>query len=157
MRVIRECLAGIAAGLQFGVVLRAWNQLPAQVPTHFDASGAADAWGPRSSLLVVPTIGVLLYLLLTALSFFPQHFNYPVKVTNRNRARLHELGVSMLGWLKAEVAWTLAYVTWSGVQVSTGKSEGLGFGFLPVMLATVGGTLWVFIGQMKQAGDPAGK
>jgi uncharacterized membrane protein len=39
-----------------------WNDLPQEVPTHFNFKGEADAWGPKwINALLIPAIGVLTY------------------------------------------------------------------------------------------------
>ncbi len=56
----------------------------------------------------------------------------------------------MLGWLKAQLTWTLAYVVWGSVRVAAGASSGLSIAFLPVMLALVGGTIVWSILRMRR-------
>ena len=42
-----------------------WDQLPDQVPTHFNIHGEADDWGPKwVNAFLLPAIGVFVYLLL---------------------------------------------------------------------------------------------
>ena len=151
MRFIREAIA-IVAGIFGPVVLwQAWDRLPAQIPTHFDAAGRPDGYGSPSTLVLVPAISAFLYLVMTAFSFFPETFNYPVKVTEQNRARVQAIAVSMLGWIKAEIMCVLAYVTWSMVRVAKGEASGLGLAFLPVMFAAVGLTIAIGIVQTRRA------
>ena len=45
-----------------------WDKLPEEVPTHFNASGEADDWGPKwINAFMLPGIGVGVYLLLLVL------------------------------------------------------------------------------------------
>lgn len=45
-----------------------WDQLPDQVPTHFNLSGEADDWGPKwINAIMIPLIGVGIYALLLVL------------------------------------------------------------------------------------------
>jgi hypothetical protein len=152
MRLVRETLALSGLVFQLAVVRYYWNQMPHRVPTHFDAGGTPNAYGEKSELLFVPVIAALLYAVLTVLSFFPQSFNYPVPVTDANRARLQSIAVGMLGWLKAELTWTLAYIVWSTVRVAVGRSGGPGIGFLPILLIVVGATIVSAILRMRRAG-----
>lgn len=42
-----------------------WDQLPDEVPTHFNFKGEADDWGPKwMNAIMLPLIGVGLYVLL---------------------------------------------------------------------------------------------
>ncbi|MFV1883279.1 MAG: SdpI family protein [Balneola sp.] len=45
-----------------------WDQLPEQVPTHFNIQGEADDWGPKwINAFMIPGIAVVTYLLLLVL------------------------------------------------------------------------------------------
>ena len=57
----------IIASLAVGFILR--DQLPLEIPTHFDANGIADKFSPRdSSLVVLPFIALFSTMLMTFLS-----------------------------------------------------------------------------------------
>jgi uncharacterized membrane protein len=151
MRLVRESLALAGLVAQIAVVRYFWNQMPRQVPTHFGVGGAPDAYGDKSELIFVPVIAGFLYAMLTVLSFFPQSFNYPVAVTDQNRERLQSISVEMLGWLKAELTWTFAYIMWGTMRVAAGQSNGLNIAFLPIVLAITGATvLWAIL-RMRRA------
>jgi hypothetical protein len=151
MRFVREAIAIAAGAFGIGVVWQSWNRLPSQIPTHFDAAVKPNGFGAPSTLLLVPVISVFIYLVLTAVSFFPERFNYPVKVTEQNRQRLQAIAVAMLGWIKAVTMCTLAYVTWATVRVATGDAAGLGAGFVPVMLGALGVTIAIGMVKMRRA------
>ena len=38
-----------------------WRAMPDQIPTHFDAAGQIDGWGPKSTALILPILGVLMF------------------------------------------------------------------------------------------------
>jgi uncharacterized membrane protein len=40
-------------------------RLPARIPTHFNLAGQPDSWGTPAMLLLLPALGVGLYLLMT--------------------------------------------------------------------------------------------
>ena len=45
-----------------------WDQIPEEVPTHFNISGEADDWGPKwINAIMLPLIGVGVYVLLLVL------------------------------------------------------------------------------------------
>ena len=77
LEIMAELVAGI--GILFTVIMLVitWPQIPNTVPTHFGASGIADSWGSKMSLLLLPTIVIFLYVMLTVVSRFPHTFNYP--------------------------------------------------------------------------------
>jgi uncharacterized membrane protein len=150
MRFIQEFLALSGLALQAAVVRNYWNRLPEQIPTHFGAGGSPDGFGAKSMLVLLPAIALGLYLLLTALSFFPGRFSYPVTVTDRSRSQLYAIAIAMLGWLKVEVISIFAYITWVTIQVALGLSAGLGSVFLPLVLVVVAATVVIGIVQMRR-------
>ena len=78
-------------------------RLPDRIPTHFDLAGNANGWGSPQVLWLFPGFGTVLYAGMTIVARFPEAFNYPVRVTPRNRPALQELALGMIAWLKAEV------------------------------------------------------
>ena len=151
MRLIRETLALAGLVLQIAILGYFWRALPQQIPKHFGATGAVDSYGDRSTLLILPAATLLMYGLLTVVSFFPQSFNYPVEVNDENRDRLETLALTMMGWLKAELTWLFAYLGWAIIRIALGHDTGLGWAFLPVTLVVVGLTIGNSIVQMRRA------
>jgi len=139
-----EGISIVALGFGFLTVLQAWPDLPARVPRHFDFVGKPDAWGSKTNLAVLPSVGVLLYLMLTVVGRIPHSHNFPVTVTPKNAPRLYRLSRMMVAWLKAQISCTLAYIAWAQVQVALGRAQGLGWAFLPVTLFTIGATVFLY-------------
>jgi hypothetical protein len=78
------------------------HPLTGPIPTHFDLAGHPNAYGPPWMLLILPAVAFILYLLITAVSPNSAVFNYPVRVTRQNQARLQHLALSMIAFIKAE-------------------------------------------------------
>ena len=57
--------------LQWGLVASVFPDLPDRVPRHFDASGQADAWGPRMMVWSLPIVNVAIFVLLGVVSRLP--------------------------------------------------------------------------------------
>src|SRR5687768_1268032 len=58
-RVLQVLAAGSVAALLIFMV-SVWSRLPQTVPIHFGIDGTPDAWGDRSTLLLLPAIVVAL-------------------------------------------------------------------------------------------------
>jgi len=149
---LREACSIVALVAIVAGVWLAWPQLPERIPTHFLAAGAPDGYGPKAAIWFLPAISIFLYLLLTVVTRFPRSFNYPVKVTDENRPRLEPLALGLLGWVKAEVLFILAWITLGTIRVALGKAAGLGPAFLFVSLGVVAVTIgWYMRGMFRAA------
>lgn len=94
-----------------------WESIPDQVPTHFDASGTADDYGSRNSLLLEPILSFLLILLISIAGHFPSAWNFPVKVTERNREKLYDIGAWLLA--AAEILAVLILLTAGAMSITS--------------------------------------
>jgi uncharacterized membrane protein len=108
------------------------HTLPSRIPTHFDALGQVNGWGSPRSLLFFPLFVGMMYILLTVVSRFPSAFNYPVKVTEANRAQLQQMSLSLLAWIKAEM---IPFSAWMEIaMVQAARNPGAGFKPYPVFV-----------------------
>jgi len=138
-------LAGLT--LIFWMTWEAFNgpvPLPERVPTHFDASGNANTWGPPGTLWFLPVIAVALYLIITVISLLPTGFRSAViRVTAENRARLESLTHQMVAWIKLELVCLFAWIQWSILQSVREGSGGISPLVAPVFVVVVFATLGV--------------
>lgn len=149
--MVLQLVAFVGLVLVFFFTVQSWNDLPDTIPTHFNAAGQANSWGSKGTLWTLPVVTAVMYLMLTALEFFPHTYNYPLKITPQNAERQYYLARSLLVWMKAELAVMLAYLQWEWIQSALGKSEGLGILFLPVILIALFSTIGVYFWQAFQA------
>ncbi|HXR39949.1 MAG TPA: DUF1648 domain-containing protein [Terracidiphilus sp.] len=100
------------------------GQLPGRIPTHFNAAGEPNAWGPPGALWLLPVAATGLYLFISLVALFPAAFNFPVRVTPVNRPLLEALTLQMIGCLKAELACLFLYIQWAIlVSVRNGRAS----------------------------------
>jgi uncharacterized membrane protein len=110
----------ISAGLFVAAWLlaaQAIPTLPPRIATHFDIKGVADGFGPAASLSELPVIATALYAIMSSAQFMPARWmNYPVKVTDRNRAAVFALGREMLPAIKVCAMLTLVGTEWGTID-----------------------------------------
>ena len=106
------------------------NPLSSPIPTHFNAAGNPNGWGSASMLWLFPAIASALYLLITWVARHPDAFNFPVRVTPLNRARLQAIALSMIAWLKAELLSFFAFIQAGLIRAA--RSPGRGFSAVPM-------------------------
>ena len=133
-----EGLAGF--GLLMLLILPAayYFDLPDTIPTHFNARGEADDFGSKTTIWIMPLIGVGLYVLLTGLNRAPHIFNYGVRITKENAEYQYRLGTRLLRILKVLVMLLFAYIAWGIIQGALSGRTDLG---PEVVWLVVGGIL----------------
>jgi uncharacterized membrane protein len=142
-------LTGIAVLMTLmGYAVAVWGQMPERVPVHFGASGLPDAWGPRSSLLVLPVLGVTLFAALTVLERFPRLSKYGAAMPPENARALQRLGRQLVATVKVTTTAVLAYIFWGSTRVALGEMRGLHAWFFPATFLALGATLVFFVPRM---------
>jgi hypothetical protein len=136
-------LLGIATAIALTGLL--WPSLPERVPTHFGFSGAPDAWGAKSSMLLLPLLTLVMGPGFALLARVPHWYNYPVTITAENAPRQYRLARTMMLWLGAEVVWIFTALTWGTARVAAGQSAGLGVWPMVALTVLPFGTLIPFL------------
>jgi hypothetical protein len=127
-------------------------RLPDRVPTHFDAAGHANAWGPPTGMILLPVMAIGLYLLMSIVTRFPAAFHYPVRVTRQNIVRLQALVLDMIAWLKVELACLFLLLQWAFMQAARTGDGHLFPMILPFFIVAIFGTIaWQFVAMFRAA------
>ena len=100
------CLAGSTLYFIIG-----WNQIPAEVPGHYNFAGEVDSMTGKGSLIFLIVLNWVMYLGMSVLEHFPQAWNTGVKITARNRARVYRILYHMLVCLKFSVGLIFSFIT----------------------------------------------
>lgn len=136
-RFIREILLWIMMLIPYGYLAFIWNDLPDQVPTHFNISGKADDWSGKSTLLLVPSaIGVFIYGLMLLVPFFD-----PKRKLNRMGDKYHSLRFILVLFMSG-ISVYLLYVS------KVGQIEN------PQWLLAIIGLMFTMLGNYFQALRP---
>ncbi len=118
----------------WGYLIFNYGALPETIPTHFNASGHADGFGSKISIILLPVIATVFYAGLTFLNRFPHVFNYPRAVTPQNAGVLYRRATLIIRYLKLGLVLLFGIVTYKSIGVSLGREKGLGVWLLPVIL-----------------------
>lgn len=128
----------------FGYIIYIWNDLPEEVPTHFNGTGRVDGWGGKESLWMLPIIGLLLFMILSFLERFPHIFNYPVMITEENAPKLYLEARRMIVILNFEITFFLSYISWGIIQAVYGH-DSIGVWSIPILLIVILCTIGISI------------
>jgi hypothetical protein len=124
-----------------------WNQLPSQIPGHYNAMGKIDRWGSKNEILIMPIMGTLVYIFITVMSFFPQTWNLSVQVTDENRETVYSYAKSLIILTKVEVLSIFFYLTY---YMAT--TQPLPIAFLPVSMIILFSTIIFFTVKIYRTG-----
>ncbi len=121
-----------------------WNRIPEKIATHYNFRGQADGFGGKNTLLLLPVLAILLYLLLMFVSRIPSAWNLPVRITPFNKHWVYQNVKSLLSTMKFCIMLTYAQLSYcSAVQKDAG--------FFPVLVILVMFVfLFYFIRRMKK-------
>lgn len=108
-----DLLSGVVLLATILYLVFSWAEIPDTVPTHFNFSGEADAWGSKNSILLCPILAGVFYIGLSAVILFPGAWNFPVKLTDENREQMFILGQEMLSASKASSVLLLCYIAFA--------------------------------------------
>ena len=119
------------------IAIRGWFVLPDVIPVHFNFSGQPNGWGSKAIIWLFPALAIIMSIGLTFLSRYPHSFNYPVQITPENAARQYQIACSLLNFLKAELAWILAYTVWLIYHLGRSSSTESGILGLPLIFLVI--------------------
>lgn len=127
----------IGGGFFIGAIIFlviSWGSIPDLVPGHYNASGDVDRWGSKFELLILPIVGLLLWLFMNVLEKFPHVHNYPDRLNENNVEAFYLNSRKLLNSVKNVCLLTFSYILVQSIRVALGNAESLGLWFLPVML-----------------------
>jgi len=127
------------------LVLNNYHQLPETITTHFSSTGKADDFGSKSFIFLLPSIGILIYVLLTIINRFPHTFNYLKEITEKNAPRQYFLATRMIRFLKGDILIIFATITSFIIKDAQSNNTSLGEWFLPFILTSTFIPILIFI------------
>lgn len=103
MRKATNIISIVLIVLYIAFLAIGWSSFPEELPTHFNAAGVADSFGPKSSLLVEPAVMIGLFLLLAVVERFPKLWNIPAEVIDDDEEGVLNTVYMMLGIIKIAI------------------------------------------------------
>ena len=133
-------------------LINCYPSLPAQIPIHFTWEGEADAWGDKFMIIWLFLFCFGIYILLTVVNLFPDSWNMPSGITDRNRAAVYGYMRSMLLWIKLFLC---GFFGW--LLFNVGSQNALPRWFPIILFSLILGTVFYFefrIYKEKKKKDP---
>ena len=121
--------------------------LPESIPKHYNALGEPDAFGSKSSIWILPAVGLVMYAGMFALNRFPHIFNYPTQITQENAERQYRNATKLVRIINMLMAASFFYIELTTVQTALNKQEGLGVLFLPIFIGLTFLVIGIYMSQ----------
>jgi len=119
-----------------------YNQLPDEIPMHFDINGNPDRYDGKGSLFIIPGIGVAMFFFLNMINKYPHTFNYLTKITEDNARAQYTNATKINRWLKFVITLMLVVITAGVIMIAIGKTKNHSIApaifFTFIILASVG-------------------
>jgi len=112
--------AGVGVIVMFVVFASQYGRLPETVPTHFGATGAPNAWGPKSTFIIFPFIAIGMFGFVATVSTLG---------LRSRRGPVPPALPALVGLVFVETIWMLAFAEMGSFDVALGRSSNLGLGF----------------------------
>ncbi|GIN73716.1 hypothetical protein J14TS2_41910 [Bacillus sp. J14TS2] len=122
-----------------------WRLLPDQVPAHYNAAGVVDRWGSKGEMLILPIIGIVMWIGMTILERYPHAFNYMVPITMENASTQYKNARYMINVLKNGILLSFSFLTWEGIKIALNHQTGLGIWFPLIFLSFIFAAMIYFI------------
>ena len=128
-----------------------YMNLPGEIPIHFNAAGKADGWGSPLMIFLLPLIGWGLFGLMHLISQAnPKNFNYPVKITEQNAQPQYNLARDLMQLITLVSILFFGYITWVMIKAAGGGEANLGWAFIILFVAALGGAIGWYLYQAKK-------
>ena len=126
----------LLVALMWGFTLFHFNDLPEQIPIHYNAKGIPDGFDTRIHIWGLPLIATLLFLLLAGL---------------QKRTGIQQIELQLLQWMQLLIQGTFTYIQLQTFFVAVNKSNGLGGWFLPVVVISFLAPIFWVIKKQQQS------
>ena len=108
--------------------------LPDTIPIHYNASGVPDDFGSKTTLIMLPIIGTILFGILTYLNKHPHIFNKSTVLTRENIEQEYIYATRLLRFYKLAIVIIFSLIVLFTYLTAMGKAKGLGVWFLPFII-----------------------
>ena len=85
-------------------VFTTWQQIPDQIPLHFNLNGDVTNYGGKGSIIFLVAVAWVVYISLVVCIRFPKKWNLPVEITKENCQRIYGIARGMLSIFSLIVA-----------------------------------------------------
>lgn len=124
-----------------------WDKLPQQIPVHYNAFGEIDRWGSKTTILMPVVICIAIYVFISVMSFFPNIWNVPVRITEENKEKVYQYTLNLVILMKIELVIIFFTITYY-----TANTQTLPVILLPILILILFGTIIFYVMKTSRLG-----
>lgn len=141
MMRLMQLLGLVALVVAFVHILWHWPTLPNEVPSHYNALGEVDAWSNKWFIFFPPTIGLVLWLVLSQIHKYPQFINVPIP--DKPSAKQMQTVMLLITCIQLEISLIFSYLSIKDVYVAKDITSGSMYE-VPIIIGTILATVMLF-------------
>ena len=128
------------------IILIYYNQLPGELPIHFNTPQKdPNGYGKKSLLWQLPIILGIIVLIITRLSQYPYVFNYPIKISPENAEYNYKIASQMLRVLATAISFACFVLTLTSILNGLGLYPELVNYIYPLLLGSLFGIPVIYL------------
>ncbi|WP_042222012.1 DUF1648 domain-containing protein [Oceanobacillus manasiensis] len=131
-----------------GFLIYQWNNLPNEVPVHYNAQGEVDNWESKFVLILLPAIGVLIAVMMEVFERFPEWHNYPARLNQENVKAFYLSSRKMTNQIKNICFILFGIILIESITIALGWISSLPGWLLPLMIIST--LIPIVIGLIQQ-------
>ena len=135
-------VALFAAALVYLIVQ--WNQLPDEIPAHFGGDGEVDRYGSRAELLLLPVIGLIMWVGMSVLEKYPHTYNY-INLRPDNKEIQYRYGVLFMNIIKNLSTLLFVFLIWQMTDIAMARIDSLNMSIFIALLVLLFGSIGFYI------------
>ncbi len=135
-------VALFAAALVYLIVQ--WNQLPDEIPAHFGGDGEVDRYGSRAELLLLPVIGLIMWVGMSVLEKYPHTYNY-INLRPDNKEIQYRYGVLFMNIIKNLSTLLFVFLIWQMTDIAMARIDSLNMSIFITLLVLLFGSIGFYI------------
>jgi uncharacterized membrane protein len=101
-----------------GITLWGFLTVPDTIPTHFNLQGQPNNYGGKGTFLLLPFVGIMLFILLQVVGRYPHTYNFPWPITEENAARQYQIARTLIYWLNFLFGCMFLFIQWQAIQAA---------------------------------------
>ena len=132
--IIVDMISGTLFVLIIIYTIMNYGALSETIPTHFNASGVADSFGNKNFVWLLPSLGIVMFIILFVLNKYPHLHNYMVNITEDNALKNYRFSTRIVRFTNLFMAILFAVIQYVMIEQGKGHDVSLSGWFIPIII-----------------------